>query len=470
MRVSRIALKQSFKDVGFLAVDVYTTGNRVGWRRSVLLLLTCSLFSLLLSSLLLLYLLFALDYGTAVAGGIAGCFGTLLTVALVLSKQVRCIGILFFISIFMKKSRNLLLTAGTSLVVLNNISNTLENLTGLVRSMICNLKAKREFILTPLRNYIDMLKWVGHMLKGVTDLGVVRFDPQLSVSFKVESVGFREKLGDAERTLNETAKYAQAVVNTLLSVTDKMFPAISLLLLMTFIALHIKKYCSDMKFENRFISSQFVRFDEKQKAAGKPHVLPLTPEEEKLYISVPSARPTAREGKAMLKFGIPVCSHFVVWVIIISVDALLYCFVNIVTTQLTELEPFNVPLIMNIKGIQTVLGIQFRDDHHKNFSYSVTLFEKKCLPKPKLLLYNSVAPLAAILIALLIMGMMAAKLTQLRLMVCERFFSAPAEERAQYLHAKILRKRSKSKKAKAREYILTSLIFKPNFWCPLLFR
>ncbi|XP_059195885.1 dendritic cell-specific transmembrane protein [Centropristis striata] len=456
--------------MGFLALDVFTTGKRDGFQRTLLLLLTCSFSSLLLSSLLLLYLLFSLSYELAVAGGIAGCFGILLTVALFLSKRVRCLGTLFVISIFMKKSRNLLLTAGTSLVVLRNIRNTLENLTGLVRSMICNLKAKKAAIIGPFSNYVKMLKWLGNVLKGVTDLGVVNLDPQLKITPRLESEKLRGRLNEAEQTLNDTVRHVQSLMNTVSSVTDKMFPAISFLVLMMFIALHIKKYCNDMKYENRFMSSKFVRFDEKQKTEGKPHVLPLTAEEEKLYTSIPSARPTTREGRAMLKFGVPVVSHVVTWVIFITVDALLYCFVDIVTVKLSELEPFHVPLLMSIKGIATLIGISLvEENHQKDFSYSVTLFEKKCLPKPKLLLHTSIVPLAAILLTLLIMALMAAKVAQLRLMVCEGFFSTAAEKRVEYLHAKILRKRLK-KRRERNNCRLTSLYFKTHFWCPLLFR
>ncbi len=103
-----------------------------------------------------------------------------------------------------------------------------------------------------------------------------------------------------------------------------------------------------MKYQNKFISSKFVCFDEKQKVEGKPHVLPLTTEEERLY-AVPSIHPTIREGRAILRFGVPVVSHFITWVMFITVDALLYYFVEIVTTKLSELEPLPVPLIISIK-------------------------------------------------------------------------------------------------------------------------
>lgn len=350
-------------------MDVFLGGERDGFQRTLLLLLTCSFSSLLLSSLLLLYLLFYLRYDLVIAGGIAGIFGTLLTVALFLSNRIRCLWTLFVISVFMKKSRSLLLTAGTSLVVLRNIQNTLENLRSLLESMICNVRAKKKAITAPFNDYVNMLKWIGQMLKGVADLGIWKLDFQLNVTPRLDSGPLKEKLTEAEQRLNETVKYAQSIMNTVSSVTEKLFPAISFLVLVMFIVLHIKRFRADLKYKNKFISSKFVQFDEKQKAEGRPHVLPLTPEEEKEYTALLSVRPTSREGKAMIKFVAPVITNFVAWAIIIGVDALLYFLVDIVTTKLSGLEPFRVPLLIDVKvsmlqpctvaGCQSILGLHW---------------------------------------------------------------------------------------------------------------
>lgn len=353
MRRPWAAATKALENVAFLAVEVFTSDKRGGFRRTCVLLLICSFFSLLLGSLLLLYLRFTLGYDSPVAGGIVGCFGTLLTAALVSSKRVRCMGTLFVISVFIKKSRNLLLAAGTSLVIVKNVRNTLENITVLAGSTICNLKAKKASITAPFRNYVMMLKWIGDMLK--TDLGVGRLNSHLRVSPRLESERFREKLAEAEQRLNDTVRYVQSMTATVSSVTSRMFPAISLLALVVLIALHIKKYCNDVRYKNRLITAKFVCFDETQKAEGKPSLLPLTPEEEKLY----TARPAATDTKAALKFVRPAVSYLVDWVVIITVDALLYHFVNIVTVELSELEPFHVPLLMSITvGVTVaVLGL-----------------------------------------------------------------------------------------------------------------
>lgn len=92
-----------------------------------------------------------------------------------------------------------------------------------------------------------------------------------------------------------------------------------------------------------------------------------------------------------------------------------------------------------------VIGIKMPVDRGRHdYSYHIPLFEKQCLPEPKLLAYTTV-PLGAILALLVCLSLLSAKLTQLRLLVAEHFFAEHAEVRAQHLHEKILRKRSKRK-------------------------
>ena len=90
----------------------------------------------------------------------------------------------------------------------------------------------------------------------------------------------------------------------------------------------------------------------------------------------------------------------------------------------------------------TVIGVLISEEiNRRDFSYQVSIFERSCLPKPRLLLYDSILPLVVLLAALLSMALMSAKLTQIRLMVFEQFFSTNAENSVEFLHAKILKRR-----------------------------
>lgn len=92
------------------------------------------------------------------------------------------------------------------------------------------------------------------------------------------------------------------------------------------------------------------------------------------------------------------------------------------------------------------MGQQIQNNvQEEDFSFSVTLFERECLPTPELLLHTSVVPLAVILAILVIMVLVVSKVAQLRLLVCEQFFPIAAEARVEYLHARILKKRLKTR-------------------------
>ncbi|XP_042160720.1 dendritic cell-specific transmembrane protein isoform X1 [Oncorhynchus tshawytscha] len=463
MKTTCPQLKQALYHSWSSAADLYTTNTRQGWRNRSVLLIICLTFSLILSSFLLLYLLYVLQYGLMVAAGIAGSCWVAVGASLFLSKRVRCFGVLFVLSCGMRQGRNVLITAGTSLVVLKHVQNTLENITGLSRSMVCNLQAKRVSIdTTPLCNYVRMLRWVGDVLRAFTDFGVAELVSDLEVTSRGDSEKLRERLVEAERTLNGTAKSIWAAVDTLSSVSQRLFPAFSFLLLMGFTVLHLRRYCHNKKYENVYITRMFINFDEKQKAEGRPPVLPLTPKEARRYITIPSPRLRATEGKAILKFSFPVFTHCLAWVLFIGVDVLMFWFVEVIRTRLHELEPFHVPLIMNINEDMTIIGVPISEEiNRRDFSYQVSIFEKSCLPKPRLVLYDSILPLVVLLAALLSMSLMSAKLTQIRLVVCEQFFSTNAEERVEFLHAKILKKRSRKEgNRKAEESSLRSLIKK----------
>uniref|UniRef100_A0A3P8XJL1 Dendritic cell-specific transmembrane protein-like domain-containing protein n=1 Tax=Esox lucius TaxID=8010 RepID=A0A3P8XJL1_ESOLU len=424
------------------AADLYTENIRQGWRDRSILFITCLAFSLVLSSTLLFYLFYILQCNLPVAIGISGSCWIVVGASLFLYKVLRCYTVLFVLSCGMRQGRNLLIAAGTSLVFLKNVQNTLENVTGLTNSMVCNLKAKTLSLnTTPLSNYVRMLKWVGRVLGEFTDFGLVELKSDLEVTSGADSEALRVKLAGAAGTLNGTAESMRVTVAMLSSMGQKLFPALSVVLLMGLTVVHLKRYRFNKKYENRYITRTFIRFDEKQKAEGRPHVLPLTPKEARRYITIHSTRFTASGWKDILKFSVPVITHSLAWVFFIGVDVLTFRFVE---------------------DDMTLIGVPIsKDIQRRDFSYKVSLFEKKCLPNPRLLLWDSILPLVGILTPLLIMALMSAKLTQIRLMVCQQFFSTNADERAEYLHAKILRKRSRrERKGKAEESSLRSLIRK----------
>lgn len=71
------------------------------------------------------------------------------------------------------------------------------------------------------------------------------------------------------------------------------------------------------------------------------------------------------------------------------------------------------------------------------------MFEPSCTPKPRLSVSETWVPLSVILVTLIVLGLLSSTLMQLKILVSASFYPGVERERIQYLHAKLLQKRSK---------------------------
>lgn len=412
--------------------DLYTSNTTKTWKEKLLLVFSCFTSSLILSSLILLILHFSFKCNLEVSAFISCGFCVCLTPAIYFSERARCFAALLLISMGLKQVRSLLLTFGTSLVIFFNIQNTYQNGRLLAKGLICNLEEKLLNInIEPLGNYIKMLKWVGKQLKYFLSFNLVSYHADFKLTPKVNSESFKIHMVEAERALNETARNVLMLTDALSSVGKILSPTLGLFLLLLLTALYLRRFRIDNKYNNVYITKNFLRFDEEQREKGKPCVLPFTKSELKRYIMTPSLSLTAQRWKAMLKFSIPIFTHCLTWLVFISLDSFIYWLIVVLSKRLGDLEPLRVPVEESAKWA--------------NFSYTVSLFEKKCLPEPELWLHRSLVPLSLVLVFLLFLSLLSSQLTQLRVLLSEQFYSDVAERRTAYLHAKILKKRHKYK-------------------------
>ncbi|TSK20209.1 Dendritic cell-specific transmembrane protein [Bagarius yarrelli] len=456
--------------------SIYTTNGEKSWSEKFLLLFLCLITSFILSTFLLLGLRFPLNYGIEIFVSIASVLCLCVMVVMWFSPNVRCFGILFLMSISLKQGKKQLLAVGTTVVIVLNIQNTLMNLRGLGKSLVCNLEEKLLSIdLAPLSSYIRLLQWVAselknsmiHILSG--SLGG-SYHTNFKINPKVHSGDFMEKLSEAHVTINKTAERVMVVVNDISSVGKQIYPVLGLVILVVVTVCYIRKFRFSSKPKNVFLTKMFLKYDEDQRLQGKPSVLPLTKNESKRYIIIPSAHLTHKDLSSMLKFSISIVSHGIVWLFFVGLDALVYWIIVVLRRRLEELKPLHVPVLLQIQKELFVIGIPVEHGNGVyDFSYNVPIFEKKCLPEPELWLYKSVLPLSVILGLLLLLVLLSSKLSQLRLIVSEHFYTEDAEKRIAKLHAKILKQRSKWTADHVKQ-TLKSFVTQLHFWCPIIFR
>lgn len=267
------------------------------------------------------------------------------------SERIRCFGALILISMGMKQVKSLLLTLGTSSVIFFNMQNTLRNMRLLAKGLLCNLEEKLLDINTePLGNYIKMLKWVGKHLKNYfINFQLGSYHADFTLKAKVDSQDFKIHLTEAEQALNQTAQNVLALTNSLSSAGKILSPTLGLLFIVLLTALYLRRFHVDERYNNKYITKTFRCFDERQREKGKPYVLPLTKSESERYIMTLSIRPTGLQWKAMIKFSLPIFTHCLTWLVFISLDALIYWLIVVLSKRLGELEPLRVPVGIKVQ-------------------------------------------------------------------------------------------------------------------------
>ncbi|XP_004402429.1 PREDICTED: dendritic cell-specific transmembrane protein [Odobenus rosmarus divergens] len=380
------------------------------------------------------------------------------------SKHARCFILLFFLSCGLREGRSTLIAAGTGIVIFGHVENIFHNFKGLLNGMTCNLRAKSFSIHFPLlKRYIEAIQWIYGLaphLNLFDDL--ISWNQTLAVSLFSPTEALEAQLNDTKGQALGVLYQMVTATEVLSSLGRQVLALVGLLLVLLGTGLFMKRFldpCS-WKFENIFITKQFVRFDEMERHLERPCVLPLNKKERKKYVVIPSFRLSPKERRNLGLFFLPILTHLYIWVLFAAIDYLLYRLIFSVSEHFQSLPGLEVHLKLHREeqGTQDIIH---------DSSFHISLFEPTCIPEPKLLLSKTWIPLSIILVVLVVLGLLSSILTQLKILVSASFYPSVQAERVRYLHGKLLKKRSKQAveggSSKQRLYFT-----KIHFWLPVL--
>ncbi|XP_055482665.1 dendritic cell-specific transmembrane protein isoform X1 [Psammomys obesus] len=380
------------------------------------------------------------------------------------SKHARCFILLTFLSCGLREGRNTLIAAGTGVVIFGHVENIFYNFRCLLDSMTCNLRAKSLSIHFPLlKRYTEAIQWISGLatpLNVFDDL--VSWNQTLVISLFSPSHALEAHMNDTKGEVLGVLHHMVVMTELLSSLGQKLLALTGLLLILLSTGLFMKRFLGPhcQKYENVYITKQFVQFDEKERHQQRPCVLPLSKKERKKYIMIPSLQLTSKERKNLGLFFLPVLTYLYMWVLFAAVDYLLYRLISSVNKQFQSLPGLEVhlKLLGEKRGTQRVI--------HDSF-FNISMFEPSCILKPQLSMSETWIPLSVILIMLTVLGLLSSMLMQLKILVSVSFYPEVERERIQYLHAKLLEKRSKQPLGEAESKL--SLSFKKiHFWLPVL--
>ncbi|XP_004607737.2 dendritic cell-specific transmembrane protein [Sorex araneus] len=380
------------------------------------------------------------------------------------SKHVRCFILLFFLSCGLREGRNALIATGTGIVILGHVENIFHNFQGLLDSMTCNLQAKSLAVHIPLlRQYTEALRWLYGLATSLHIFDdLVSWNQMLTVSLSSPSQALEAQLNDTKGHVLGTWYQVASATEVLSTLGRQVLAVAGLILVLLSTGFFMKRFLdpTGVKFENIYISRQFALFDERERLQQRPCVLPLSRKERKKYVLIPSFWRTPKERKSLGLFFLPVFPHFSLWVLFAATDYLLYRLLGSLSTH-----------FHSIPGLEVCLKLHREDPGTQDIiygsSFNISLFEPHCLPTPKLLLTKTWLPICLILATLVILGLLSSILMQLKILVSAAFYPSVERQRIRYLHAKLLKGRSKRplEEAGRKSGVYYTEV---HFWLPVL--
>ncbi|XP_069477589.1 dendritic cell-specific transmembrane protein [Ambystoma mexicanum] len=452
-------------------VAAFVSEKKPGWRNTLSLGLACLALGLLLGTILFLGMFFSIASSATVSLSTPVSIGAVVSVPLFFSKHLRCFSILLLLSCGMREGRNVFITVGTGVVIFHNIKNIFLNLEGLANSIACSLEAKRlSILLAPLDNYINAIRWIYNEGKLFSNplKDVVTVEDHFHVKGHVLDEHLKLKIQETELHIRRVSENISTVLNSVSNLGKGFLFAISIAMVAIGTGMFHRRYlmAEHKIFQKTYITKGFTKLDDSNRKQMKPCVLPLNKRERMEYAMIPSLSLKAEEWKAVGIFLLPAFTNIGIWAILTAIDVLLYWLIFSIQAHLQELLPMKVPFsLSNVKGVYADPNVGYYNTYEDYFQ--IHLFELKCIPLPTLSLSKTWIPLSAIIVVLLILGLLSATLTQLKVLVLASFYPDKESERLAYLHAKLLKRRRMPLSRNAKTEIRT-LANTLHFWFPIL--
>ncbi|NXY16443.1 DCSTP protein, partial [Atrichornis clamosus] len=435
---------QTFISIAQNTWEIFISERKPGWKYQMQLFAVCSGVGFLSSFLFYLSMHFSLAHHSLGALLISGFIWIFLSIMLFCFKHLRCFSVLFLLSCGLKNGRDALITAGTGVVVANNIQNIFHNLKILADSITCHLKHE-QFAL--IEYYVEAIKWIYEAAKLPTELpkDIVVLMHEFTPSYSISDDALKQELNDTEQEIQRVANQISFMLTILPCIGQKVLPIVGVFLVSFGTGFFIKKFVGShsIKFKNIYLTKEFIAFDEHQKQKQRPCLLPLNRKERKDYVAIPSFFFTRKDRKKMLCSFLPVIIHLCIWLLFAAVDFLFYWLIISVNKYLQEVPDLDIQLSLFQNKNEKSFIILMKERIGKTDSFKIPLFKHDCIPHPDLALSMTWIQLGVIIFFLIIFGLFSGLLTQLKILVSTSFYPDTEMKRIRYLHAKLLKKRAK---------------------------
>ncbi|XP_049771090.1 DC-STAMP domain-containing protein 2 [Schistocerca cancellata] len=268
----------------------------------------------------------------------------------------------------------------------------------------------------------------------------------VSVDFK-HSYDFET---EQSKTLKEVAAEITAEVKERAAVISSIFDKISLVASLFFLIIFFRavyywrKYMTNDKYDNRYITKEFYKLDENRSRLGHETILPLKNREKRKYITMVTLRLSGSE-KLRLTRSVSFVIHITIKILILmAYDYCLYWILDKIHQHGRFTSKIQDPQVVdvNVKGTGFLASI-YRNvmGAFKPFDVNAKVDTIPCLPHPLPPNYMRYMQIGFIVLLCLILSIIEPYVLRLRQWFMGYYYPQRAKQRAVWLYNRILRSR-----------------------------
>ncbi|XP_018429767.1 PREDICTED: osteoclast stimulatory transmembrane protein [Nanorana parkeri] len=406
------------------------------WRQTLLLALTCSIISSLSGFLLFAWLFYSLLYDYSPAFVLSTTSALLLWGILVLVHPIRCVLTIMIPTLGTKQGSRLLLSTCFMVIALNIIPNILLNLKTIFQIFRCISQHSTEQLLNSTEIFRDLAHDVKNLVTSTSYVMTKTFAREVNIVAQVNASAVSNEMAQAANRLKVNFKAAESLFKDIMLMANRVMAGLFIVYTLVGAAWYLRSYLTNIKFDNKYITSQLDQLAKKNKVSNLTNVSSIK------LIKSTGFKMSKKELGASLFQCLVILLFVLLTVMIITADHIVFQFAVVVSQWVESLPPLQVTFDLEYQANVNFLGaFQVKNvEYSRLHELTMTFFSPHCKRPARPPESSTAAAMGFIYCILFAMVFLEAYAQRLCRKISAMFYTKREEERVLYLLDQIQKK------------------------------
>ncbi|XP_069807976.1 osteoclast stimulatory transmembrane protein-like [Dendropsophus ebraccatus] len=236
------------------------------WKQTLILCILCSVFSSIVGALLYIWLSQSLQYEPFFTFILALSTAIVICIVLVLIHPIRCILTMIIPTLGTKQGRRLLLSTCFMVMAIKILPNIFRNLKNIFHIMTCISQHTAKNILDSTGTFQNMMYQLKESIKKTTDvMSNIQLKPHLEVDFlaNINTAAITNQIANITNNMKKEFETVELQFKDLTLLSNRVFAGCFILYVLFSSTWYLRNYLTDIRFDNKYITSQLVEMAQK---------------------------------------------------------------------------------------------------------------------------------------------------------------------------------------------------------------